>query len=246
MRILVLQHARAEHPGHLAKLAAEDGHELVAAELDEGEFPPSLDGFDALWVMGGPMDVWQEDAHAWLSGEKALIREAVAGRGLPFLGLCLGHQLLAEALGGEVGPGTPEIGVLPVHYTEAGIASLFFDGIEGPFDTLQWHGAEVTRPPDGAAVLATSPACAVQAMSWGPRALSMQFHIEAEADTVPNWARIPEYAASLERALGAGAAARLETDVAERLPRFNRIAERIYINWLQAAAGASGYAPRPG
>lgn len=246
MLILVLQHARAEHPGHLARLAAEDGHRLTAVELDEGKSPPPLDDFDALWVMGGPMDVWQEDAHPWLAAEKALIREAVAGRGLPFLGLCLGHQLLAAALGGEVGPGEPEIGVLPIHYTEAGVESLFFDGIEAPFATLQWHGAEVKRPPDGAAVLATSPACPVQAMSWGPRALSMQFHVEVEADTVPAWAAIPQYAASVDRALGPGAAARLEAEVADRLPGFNRVTERIYINWLQAAAGASGYAPRPG
>jgi GMP synthase-like glutamine amidotransferase len=245
MRILVLQHARSEHPAHLARLAAEDGHKLIAVELDEGEAMPALDGFDALWVMGGPMDVWQEDAHPWLGPEKALIRGAVTERGLPFLGLCLGHQLLAVALDGEVGPGTPEIGVLPVHYTETGVESLFFDGIEAPFETLQWHGAEVKRPPAGAAVLATSPACAVQAMSWGPRALSMQFHVEAEADTVASWAAIPEYAASLEAALGPGATRRLADEVAERLPRFNAIAERIYINWLQAAAGTAGYGARP-
>lgn len=246
MRILVLQHARSEHPAHLSHLAAEDGHELIAVELDEGEALPPLDGSDALWVMGGPMDVWQQDAHPWLVPEKALIREAVIERGLPFLGLCLGHQLLAVALDGEVGPGTPEIGVLPVHYTETGVDSLFFDGIEAPFETLQWHGAEVKRPPAGAAILATSPDCAIQAMSWGPRALSMQFHVEVEADTVPNWAAIPAYAASLEAALGPGAARRLADDVAGRLPRFHRVAERIYINWLQAAAGTAAYATRSG
>lgn len=237
MRILVLQHARVEHPGAFRTFLAEDGHDWVAVHLDEGETPPPLDGFDALWVMGGPMDVWEEAEHPWLAPEKRLIREAVETRGLPFLGLCLGHQLLAEALGGEVGRAArPEIGVMPVRLTEAGAATVVLDGLPEVFDALQWHGAEVTRMPPGAKCLATSPDCAVQAMGWGPRAFSAQFHIEVEPDTVRTWSEIPAYARALEGALGAGAAARLEADCAARMPAFAALAERVYINWLQAAA----------
>ena len=98
MKILVLQHADVEHPGSFHKLLQEDGHSWDAVELDAGEALPPIDGYDALWVMGGPMDVWQKDEHPWLKAEKAFIRDAVKGRGVPFLGLCLGHQLLAEAL----------------------------------------------------------------------------------------------------------------------------------------------------
>ena len=73
MKILVLQHAECEHPGFFRALLDDDGHEWVPVELDQGEQAPPLDDFDALWVMGGPMDTWQEDAHPWLVDEKKLI-----------------------------------------------------------------------------------------------------------------------------------------------------------------------------
>jgi GMP synthase-like glutamine amidotransferase len=237
MKIMVLQHEVVEHPGEFRRFLAEDGHEWVPVELDLGETPPPLDGFDALWVMGGPMDVWEEDKHPWLVAEKALIREAVEERGMPFLGLCLGHQLLACALGGDAGKAkVPEVGVLPVHVTEEGAASVFLDGLPESFPSLQWHGAEVTRLPAGAKVLATSPACAVQAMSWGPRALSMQFHLEVEADTAANWTAIPAYRCALDQAFGEGASDRMVADCAAHMAQFNETAERVYINWLQATA----------
>lgn len=237
MNILVLQHMVLEHPGIFRRFLAEDGHSWTPVQLDQGEPLPSLDGYDALWVMGGPMDVWETAKYPWLAEEKPFIREAVEGRGLPFLGLCLGHQLLAEALGGKCGASkTPEIGVLDVQLTEAGAESVLFDDLDTTFPCLQWHSAEVSVMPAGASCLATSPDCAVQAMSWGTRAFSLQFHTEVEPDTVANWNSDPVYAAALVGAMGPNGAENMQRACSDHMKSFNAAAERIYINWLQATA----------
>ena len=234
LKILVFQHIAVEHPGVFRDFLCEDGFEWRAIELDAGESIPDLGGYDALWVMGGPMDVWEDDLHPWLEAERAAIREAVLERKLPFLGFCLGHQLLAQALGGEVGPAArPEIGIFDVELNEAGRASPLFEGVPATHACLQWHGAEVLRPPPGARVLAASPACAVQALGVGDHAFSIQYHVEITERTVPEWGAVPAYGQALERALGTDALARFEADAAAGMAGFNLNARRIYDSFMR-------------
>lgn len=234
-RVLVFQHLDVEHPGVFRDFLAEDGIEYVPVELDVGEEIPPLAGFDALWVMGGPMDVWQEAEHPWLLPEQAAIREAVRERRLPFLGFCLGHQLLAAALGGRVGPAAePEVGIMAVERCESAAGSPFLQGVPASCQVLQWHSAEVLALPPGAQALLRSPRCAVQAMSVGEHAFSMQFHVEITAETVPQWHAIPEYRQALERSLGVSGAQTLQASARDHLADFNALARRFYDNWRSA------------
>lgn len=231
MRILVFQHVPVEHPGIFREFWAERGHELVQIELDAGEAIPDLTDFDLLVVMGGPMDVWQEEELPWLVAEKAAIATWVRDLGRPYLGVCLGHQLLAEALGGKVGPmAAPEVGFTDVRLTEAGRVDLLLAGFPKVIETFQWHGAEITRLPEGAVVLAANAACPTQAIRWGRHAWGFQYHVEITPSTVPEWQVIPAYAESLEAALGREEAAKLEARVGPKLPAFRDAARRIDVN----------------
>ena len=125
---------------------------------------------------------------------------------------------------------------MQVERCDAGAASPFLREVPGRCEVLQWHGAEVQRLPPGGQALMRSPRCAVQAMSVGPRAFSMQFHVEITAHTVPEWRAIPAYASALAQSLGPDGARTLEQDARERLPAFNALARQIYGNW-RAACG---------
>ena len=233
LKILVFQHVAVEHPGSFREVIAAQGHAMHQVELDEGEPIPPLGGFDVLLVMGGPMDVWQEETHPWLKAEKAAIRDWVAA-GRPFLGMCLGEQLLAAAMGGEVGPMTapPEVGMSQVRQTAS---DPIFTGLPESFTCFQWHGAEVTALPPGARLLASSPGCAVQAFAVGGHAYGLQFHMELTEATAEEWGALPEYAAALEAAQGAGAMDRLRAEVEEHLPELRRAAHLLFTNFLAVA-----------
>lgn len=174
----VLQHVAAEGPAGLGAALTDAGFEVRVIRIDRGEDVPAHPECDALAVLGGPMGVYEQKQHPHLVDELRLVERALAA-GRPVLGICLGSQLLATALGAAVRPsGGLELGWLPVDVAPAG-ARWFGDE---ELVALHWHG-DVFDPPSGAVPLASSAATACQAFAHG-RALGLLFHLEADVDQV--------------------------------------------------------------
>ena len=232
-RVIVFQHIACEHPGIFRKFMQSDGIRWNPIELDEGEKIPDLSGYDAMISMGGPMDVWQEEEFPWLVQEKEAIHEAVRVRNMPFLGVCLGHQLLADAAGGSVGAAdTSEVGMLNVELTTEGIRHPLVRQLPQKFKTLQWHGAEVKSVPDDAAVLMSSPVCSIQSFAIGTTALGIQFHVETGPQTIDEWNAVPEYESALKNTFGADGADQLREQASKYETSLSSTAETLYRSWM--------------
>ena len=212
MRFLVLQHLACEHPGTFAQHLEAARVQWDTVEIDEGEAIPDPMRYDALLAFGGPMNVDEEDEHPWLADEKRVIAGAVRG-GLPFLGVCLGGQLLARSLGAEVRRGLEaEVGVLDVSLTDAARSDELFARVPDPIPCLQWHDDSFELP-DGSTLLATSPRCRHQAFRWGEAAYGVQFHVEVAPWMADEWEEVPAYDAALDVAYGPGGFGRLRAEL---------------------------------
>jgi GMP synthase-like glutamine amidotransferase len=189
MHVHWLQHAACEDLGTIAPWLASHGHEVTATRLFADEAPPPVGAFDALIVMGGPMNIYEHERHPWLVAEKQLIRAALDD-GKRLLGICLGAQLIADQLGGPVMRNAePEIGWFPVTPTEAGRRSGLFRAEHSSLPTFHWHG-DTYALPRGAERLAFSAVCAQQAFSYdGWRVVGLQFHPEATTAGLTEWLR---------------------------------------------------------
>jgi GMP synthase (glutamine-hydrolysing) len=231
----VLQHLSCEHPGAFSEVIEERGVEAVPVEIDEGEPLPDWRDFDAILAMGGPMGAYEDSEHSWLTPEKELIRDAVQA-GKPFLGVCLGVQLLASALGAEVGPleGGAEVGLLPVDLTAEGREHPLFAGMPEPLVTLQWHG-DTFELPQGSTLLASSPAAPHQAFQAGRAAYGVQFHLEVTPEMAREWAEVPVYRQALAKTMGEEKGDEFLAEVERRAEELHPAARRLFSNWLDLA-----------
>jgi GMP synthase-like glutamine amidotransferase len=231
-RALVFQHMDHDHPGRFLDYFAEDDIIPEFVRLFDGQEIPALAPYDLLFVLGGAQDTWQDEQFLHLKAEKAAIREWVWDRAKPYLGVCLGHQLLATALGGEVAQAdVQEIGVCDINLTESGQQHAFFAGLGHHQKVMQWHHAEVKRAPQGAVVLAQSPAAAVQSLAIDNHALSTQFHCEFSPQTVAGWSSLPNYVAVLERELGTGGYEKLKAECYPQMPDMARMTKQMWDNF---------------
>ncbi len=179
MAILVLEHDRHETSARLGQVLRDHGHRLRVVRLHEGDaLPVDLDDVDGVVSMGGPMNVPDTAEHAWIEPEMQLLKAAHEA-GLPMVGVCLGAQLIASALGGQVrAMPASEMGWHEVKLTFPGTLDPIYAGI--PWRTVQFHshGQEVAKLPEGATVLAGSELCKVQAFRVGLKVYGFQYHFE--------------------------------------------------------------------
>jgi GMP synthase-like glutamine amidotransferase len=235
-RALVFQHLESDDPKLLGEHLAADGYALEVVHWWRGDTAPALAPYDLMLVLGGAQQVWEEDEHPWLVAEKQVIREWVAERARPYIGICFGHQLLADALGGKVALAPEsEIGLKAVSLTPEAAGHPFCAGLGRDQRVMQWHYAEVTELPAGAVPLATSPAIRHQAFAIDSHALAVQFHFEWTLASIRDWARMPSWIEPLEKSLGKGAHARLVAEAAPHMPDFNRLTATIYGNFRHSA-----------
>lgn len=177
MKVLSLHHVPFEGLGSLEEMIRGGGHHLRQLPMWTNPPLPEPKDFDLLIVMGGPMSIGDTDSCPWLSGEKKLIADTVAA-GRRVLGICLGGQLLAEALGAAVAPGQEkEIGWFPVRRHPDAAGSAIGRQLPEEFMAFHWHG-DAFEAPGNSVVLASSPACPVQGFSFEDRCIGLQFHLE--------------------------------------------------------------------
>ena len=232
MEAIILQHIKVEDPGYIKDLMLNDKWNLTTIELDEGEkIPNSLDRFDTMFCMGGPMDTWMEDKYPWLIEEKKKIKEFVINLKKPFLGFCLGCQLLGEVVGGKVVKSNPaEIGIMDINFLKYKENDILFSSFPKNIKALQWHSYEVKdlEKNKDITVLASSTTTKYQIFKYQNHAYGIQFHIEIKKTTVNDWGCVPEYKSALEAQFGDGALEKFDQEAKANMKQMNNFSTILY------------------
>ena len=235
MNIIILQHINIEDPGYIKDLMLVDNINLTTIELDEGEkIPSDLSKFDGMFCMGGPMDTYMEKEYPWLVDEKKKIKEFVVDFKKPYLGFCLGCQLLGEVVGGKVVKSKPpEIGIMDINFAKEKENDILFSSFPEKIKSLQWHSYEVEGLDDDkdVTVIASSPVTKYQIFKYQNHAYGIQFHIEIKDTTVNEWGRVPEYKKALEDQLGEGALYKFDQVAKNNMSDMNNYSKILYENF---------------
>ena len=232
-KLLVFQHSAREPLGVFDPMLRRAGFRIRYVNFSrQPELKPEVSRYNGLVVLGGPMNVDQAHLHPHLTTEIACIREAL-DRGIPVLGICLGAQLLAAALGATVKPNNVrEIGWYRLHPTSAAGGDPLCRHLNGDQHVFQWH-AYTFDLPDGAVHLASTPTCPNQAFRYGERAYGLQFHLEADENLIQKWLHVPEYR---DEAVAAGPEHHLQhilRDTHSHGPQALTLSERVFGEFIQ-------------
>jgi GMP synthase-like glutamine amidotransferase len=228
--ILIIKHIDIEGPGTLGDFLLKKGEPFRVVELNAGEkFSKDLKGIKAVVVLGGPMNVYEEDKYPFLKEENVFIQRILKAE-IPYFGICLGSQLLAKAAGARVvrSP-VKEIGWYKIALTPDGKNDPFFQGFQEDEDIYHWHGDMFEIPQDGA-LLASGTGCPHQAFRVGKNAYGIQFHVEVTDRSIKEWC--DEYSSTDLSGRKEHCAAMLD-GYSKKKEQFNRQAERLYENFMR-------------
>ncbi len=232
-RLLVCQHVAFEILGTLDPLLKSYG--VRVKYVNFGRHPearPGLDGYHGLVVLGGPMSAYDDESHPHLVTEVGLIRSAIECD-IPVLGICLGAQLVARALGADVRPNPEkEIGWYDLRLLEAGRRDPLFAHFDGTERVFQWHG-DTFDLPDGAVQLASSPTCAKQAFRYGRSVYALQFHLEVNERLIERWLTVPVHRAEIESLNGAVDPEAIRRETRERMARTTQLADETFRRFIE-------------
>jgi GMP synthase (glutamine-hydrolysing) len=244
-KVLVCQHVAFEILGTLNPLLKRAGVRIRYVNF--GRHPdaqPSLDGYDGLIILGGPMSVYDVKHHPHLDTEVRLIDEALKSN-VPVLGICLGAQLIARALGARVQPNDEkEIGWYDVNFTSAGRTDPLFSHCAETEKIFQWHGDALDLP-SGAVHLASTAACTNQAFRYGANVYGFQFHLEVDEHLIGRWLRTPVHVREIESLNGKIDLARIHDDTAAHLLRLHTVADATFQAFIALFAKHQRWVPLP-
>jgi len=230
-RVLALQQTWDDPPGHLGEIMQE--HNILCEVVKVEEAPiPDPGEYDAVIALGGPQQAWADDRYPYLAQERALIRKAVE-QDIPYLGICLGGQLLAHTLGAAVTRHSlTEIGFFEVRLTDEGKTDPLFQGLPGYQQVIQWH-RDTFAIPNGGLRLATSKNTLNQAFRFGRRAYGLQYHIELTPQMLDTWLHYPDYRKEVVKALGEDGPDRIESQRPMCYPIYREHTRIVFENFLK-------------
>ncbi|MDA1181670.1 MAG: type 1 glutamine amidotransferase [Proteobacteria bacterium] len=233
--ILIFQHSDIVTAGYLLDLLEKDGIFLTTVRLDKKDkIPNNLEKFHAMICLGGEMNTNMEDTYPWILDEKEAIKKFVIEMRKPYLGICLGAQLLGEVLGGKiVRTKPPEIGILNIEMFANHLKDKVFRNFDSKFKVLQWHSYEVQdlESVKNVFLLASSESTKYQIFRYKDYAYGVQFHTEIKEDTISSWSKIPELKAVIESNLGKNALHSLDKEGYKNVKNMKLNTEKLYENF---------------